>query len=216
VSQNTRIPDAPKPSDLLFNHGLYRVLLLDIDEMNSVGPDEPKVEFNYDSDRYHQTVKMGHFDRKTKRITIFCTKIFELCCDDPALTNKEEIYQQFQSLLIETLAHEGGHWRLDRRSGWLIWDMPILFYSICLSTAVPTLWFLRLWFKNLYFVDYSPWETIMATITVFAAFLIMLLSFRISSQLAYRLSYHERYARKFETFAKQNPLWKIIVGIKRK
>jgi hypothetical protein len=98
-----------------FDYALYRRLVRTCPQSTvPPGDHDPEVEFEYEPTFDNI---LGFYDPKTKKICIDVLEIFVITADDPRIKNLHEFMDRYDEKLTQVLAHEGGHWHLDKRLG---------------------------------------------------------------------------------------------------
>lgn len=172
---------------------------------------------------------LGYCNFKEQRITIDVLEIFLKTLGDPTLTDEKALRANFDSELTRVLAHEGGHWRLDKRQGkWALIDKSIM---LGLFTVVGFS-LLALCFSawGRYVANYLTPKLLATNIPlgiaasvvayVLGIWLLVQAGKRflfvwrgLSLFLTYHLSWHERYARRAEKQAKDDRRWDDVIEV---
>lgn len=100
-----------------FNKELFNQIIREQEDGTKIdAPDaEPEVRFEYGE---LEDPVIGEFNREESLIRVDALKVFSMCVNS---RNKplsvDDLKQRFDDQLTHVLAHEGGHWRLEKRCG---------------------------------------------------------------------------------------------------
>ena len=211
---------------LSFNRELYRSLIAECPK----GPikaeaSDPEVYFAFGP----IDGVLGNYDERSNKITIDVIELYATVLFIKQVP-VELAKLEFDKMVTRVLAHEGGHWHLEKRHGFLAnLERALLrvgFYSIGLSLTLGMTWlaYLMIWgslvswlgthipmvvaaplslglYLGLWFVLYRCAHTFVSVAQA--------LSFRYT----YRLCWHERFAREFEERPATDTRWDDVIEV---
>jgi len=165
---------------------------------------------------------LGTFEGKENRITIDVLEVvFEILFKNPTL-NEQEFRQAFDKEVTRVLAHEGGHWNIEKRVGAWVYIERLALAIVFMFVG----WFLlvRLLLVPLYSIAmagigaFGLWFGIPVAI---ATFLIgvelvsrfLLLWHGLSAMLIYKITWGERFARSFERKPFEESAWEDVIVV---
>jgi hypothetical protein len=216
------------PPPFRFNRELYARL---IQEKGTDGPiiapaHEPDVEFAMGP----LDGMLGSYDVRTGKIMIDVLENFMVVLRSPAdLLDPEDLKRRFDVRMTETIAHEGGHWRLDKRLGMkaLIDKFVMLGLFLILGLGGLALLGRIYWFGVLGYLAIPAFasHTVLGYLGSGAAVIVGALIYlniiriylgfwkALSFGLTYQLCYHERYARRFAREAEADKRWEGVIQV---
>lgn len=209
-----------------FNYELYKQLVKTCPTSSvEAEPEHPEVEF------VHGPIDgaLGYFDYKTKRITVDILEIMMVSIDDEGVKSHEDFVERYDARITQVLAHEGGHWHLDKKHGWIpiAEKMLIMAVIVIIGFALMALFAFTV-FTSVSYISSAiigAFPVVVAWISLAALYLFELwllyrfysFSFRFwklfSISVTYQICYHERFARKFEKNIDLNPNWHDVVKV---
>ncbi len=188
---------------------------------------EPEVEFSFQGPI---DGILGTFDPETKKITIDAIEIFTVCLMKEKSDDRNDIADRYDELVTQVLAHEGGHWHLDKKLGKLAMAERYLIYGVIYSAAILLVALIVISISALiagmldWLVYFLPlpiaaligFIIVYLVINIFAKFAVSILDIGHSSALVltHRFCYHERFANEFEKCVDLNPEWEKVVTVK--
>jgi len=208
-----------------FNRRLYGSLIREVKDGPPIAAsdEEPTVEFTAGP----VDGKLGEFDHRTMRITIDALEVFLLSLHSQP-RSYEEAKQAFDAEITRVLAHEGGHYNLQKRLGKIVIAEK---FAIAIGLFAVGIGLVALgWYGVIHFIGGFV-RKLMADGTVgqnlFALGLYALLFFGfiriagrfmnvwrvVSFWLTYNICYHERYARAFEKRTGEDPRWHDVIEV---
>lgn len=105
------------PPRFMFNLELYRRLIRERGPNRPPLPpgNEPEVEFTLGP----IDGVLGVYNHKTRRLVVDVMENLMASVVDQNITCPDDLMRRFDERMTRTLAHEGGHWHLQKRLGWL-------------------------------------------------------------------------------------------------
>ena len=209
-----------------FNHKLYKELVRKCStSVVDAHEDDPEVKFHYGP----IDGVLGHFDVMTKEIHVDLLEIMVITLDDHRVVTYDDFGRQYDVTITRVLAHEGGHWHLDRRLGmWPVVERALIYIVLTLIGLAMTLGVCYLSFVTLSSSIYTttellPWPLLFLLRGIFIGVLIwlelkvfkllFLIGKTLSAAVTYQLCYHERFARKFEGNVHTEEKWSEVVVV---
>ncbi len=208
------------PPEFVFNKNLFRQLVSEHDAVAHRAPHEPVVEFNTEPSCRRI---LGTFDETTRLITIHVLEVARAAMINQ---NASDLRQIFHRELVKVLAHEGGHWQLHKRYGFLLLFERIALRTTLALTGYALLGLLWVSLAGLLYYAVGAQENPFMKITAgfgasllgFATFVLSIQGFsfmrHFASYATYCLCYTERYARRCEKKTDHDPRWKRVVELK--
>ncbi|NUM25819.1 MAG: hypothetical protein HUU49_04360 [Candidatus Buchananbacteria bacterium] len=214
-----------------FDKSLFCELIRRVNaEHNIVAPEhEPEVEFTMGP----VDGTLGQFNAQTMSITIDVLEIFLFSQDKHRPPTYEEAKQHFDDEVTRVLAHEGGHWQLEKRMGWIPRVEKLLLHFGFLGLGallVLVAYFIAAQFVTAVLLPNilgsSHWlgsvfgwglaiVTVVGFYAVFGRVITRLFTiWRILTTIvAYHICYHERYARQFEKRVEADSTWRKVIEV---
>ena len=210
-----------------FDRKLFKQLVEECGNGKSLNVLEPEPEITFQDGPIDG--KLGYYEKETHRITVDQLEIFVVVLHSNP-KDFDELKQRYDDELTRVLAHEGGHWHLDKRYGRWPWiEKKAWFVGWWAFGATLYLSLLALWW---YLINrlFGPWLGslvhpligIVASTVLYVAGLfwitvrlrILLAIWRILSVMVnYRFCYHERFAREFEERPAKDQRWGPVVKV---
>ncbi len=208
-----------------FNRKLYGSLIREVKNGSPItsAEGEPKVEFTAGP----VDGTLGEFDHRTMRIKIDALEVF-LSSLRSQPRSHVEAKQAFDLELTRVLAHEGGHYNLQKRHGMIVIveKLAIAFGLLAVGIGLTFLG----WYGVISFVGGFV-RQVMANggvfqniLTLVLYLLLILFCMKIAGRflniwrvvsfwLTYNICYHERYARAFEKRTGEDPRWSDVIEV---
>lgn len=214
------------PPRYRFNRRLYRKLIHELEREQSIAaPDaEPEVQFTEGP----IDGRIGEFDPRTMRITIDQLEILMLCFmqSRPSIP---ELKNRFDTEMTRVLAHEGGHYHLQKRHGWLPIVEKIAINIVLSLIGAVLVWLgywslIRLVVGKLVPIAAETSKPLGVVVGIVGALAVLFLFSRVFRRLlatwqvlaafvTYRICWTERYARKFEERPANDRRWDDVIKV---
>lgn len=223
LSWNQMIGIAPV---IRFNYDLYKKLVSKCPTSQvEAGAGDPKVIFE---DGPIDGV-LGSFDLETKELKIDALEIMISTLETQDVLDSDKFAASLDQKLTQVLAHEGGHWHLDKHNGyWAKAEKVAIFFLLLVVGAVLSLILAGVAGSAMggrianITQELNPFWSWVVTVILYGFETIVLFTFlrfafifwkNISFMITYKICYHERFARKFEGNVDLNPEWKDVVVV---
>lgn len=172
---------------------------------------------------------LGSFTHETKTVMIDALEIMAITLDRTEVFEPEDFRRRFDEHLTQVLAHEGGHWHLEKKSGaWARWEKYIIFTVLLLVGLAGFFaigWLVTSYINTSVFGWIAQLPTaaaVIATMLVYgieiyamARYFVFAFNFwkLISFFITYKVCWHERFAREFEGNVKLDSEWEKVVVV---
>lgn len=213
-----------------FNKELFNQIIREQENGARIdAPDsEPEVKFEYGE---LEGSIIGEFDKEESLIRIDVLKVFFTCVNSRKKPlSVEDLKQRFDDKLTHALAHEGGHWRLEKCCGRRAQlDKMVIHFGFLAVGFLMLLLLLTFVVSNETAIDIARtlfvWRGISGVLRVFAVVIIWFVVISrvargfiwlwsvAASAVTYQLCYSERYARRYAREAGKDGRWKGVIEV---
>ena len=215
------------PPRFMFNLELYRRLIRERGPNRPPLPlgNEPEVEFTLGP----IDGVLGIYNNKTRRLTVDVLENLMVSVTDQHIAGPEDLVRRFDDRITRTLAHEGGHWHLQKRLGWL----PIV-EKVAINFILMLVGLFLAWCAIHFYIDHvllkltvkcwkaSPLFGVSVGLVLTVGYIWMVrnltrLYYTVWRGLAltatYYICYTERFARGFEKRPDTDPRWDDVIKV---